>query len=80
MLSRNNMNRTQYIANRKYNDVKDCHHIQEYIAYARITILNYEGCAIYCYLEITQWECIIQWCSRLPQYIRINIDKIICTP
>ena len=42
------MNRTQYIANRKYNDVKDCHHIQEYIAYARITILNYEEQAIYC--------------------------------
>jgi hypothetical protein len=48
LLSRNNMNRTQYIANRKYNDVKDCHHIQEYIAYARITILNYEEQAIYC--------------------------------
>jgi hypothetical protein len=41
--------------------------------------LNYEGCAIYCYLEITQWECIIQWCSRLPQYTRIYIDKIIFT-
>jgi hypothetical protein len=23
------MNRTQHIANRKYNDVKNCHHIQE---------------------------------------------------
>jgi hypothetical protein len=46
----------------------------------RITVLIYEGCGIYCYLEITQWECIIQWCSRLPQYTIINIDKIIFTP